>query len=74
MSSDIFVLPRPLLTHRTLGVFGNFVFGFGFAIEGQLERSLWTSGNETSNYEWVLGQGPNMGLVSFQGFGCFSFL
>ena len=74
MSSDIFVLPRPLLTHRTLGVFGNFVFGFGFVIEGHLGRSLWTSGNETTNYEWVLGQGPNMGLVSFQGFGCFSFL
>ena len=71
MSSDIFVLSRPLLTHRTLGVFGNFVFGFGFVIEGHLG----TSGNETStNYEWVLGQGPNMGLVSFQGFGCFSFL
>ena len=57
MSSDIFVLPRPLLTHRTLGVFGNFVFGFGFVIEGHLGRSLWTSGNETTNYEWwVLGK------------------
>ena len=56
------------------GCFGNFVFGFGIDIEGRLERSLWTSGNETTNYEWVLGQDPNMGLVSFQGFGCFSFL